>query len=623
MSTCHDLGMQVEIKEGQQKIVLAGNPNAGKSVVFNALTGLYVDVSNYPGTTLDISSAKFGDDVLIDTPGVYGVSSFNDEERVARDVIMQADVIINVVGALNLERDLFLTQQMIDMGKKVVVALNMIDEAKVQGVEIDVPKLREMLGVPVIPTVAIRKEGLDQVVRAISSATTGERLELVREHQAKYQAAGQAINPAEVLMILEDDPVICERNGVDLPGVRESIYLARRKRVDEIAALVVKEVKQGVKFSVKLGRAMLNPWTGVPILAVVLWVMYEFIGVIVAQDVVGFTEGTIMGGYYEPFVKGVYEFLVNAVGFSGAVETIIRQVLVGDYGLLTMTVTYIFGLLLPLVVGFYLFLAVLEDSGYLPRIATLTDRLLSSIGLNGRAIIPVILGFGCVTMATMTTRLLGSEREKRIAVFLLGLSIPCSAQLGVIAGLLSPLGGKLVLVFVGVILGVFVIAGTIMDRVLPGESTALLIDLPPIRLPKLNNVLKKTWNKSGAFVVEATPIFALGALLITVLQLTGLLEVLQNMLAPLTMGWLKLPREASIAFIMGIVRRDFGAAGLYTMPLTPVQTIIALVTITLFVPCIASVMMMFKERGWKEAIAMWLGTWIIAFFVGGIVAHLI
>jgi ferrous iron transport protein B len=270
-----------------------------------------------------------------------------------------------------------------------------------------------------------------------------------------------------------------------------------------------------------------------------------------------------------------------------------------------------------------LFLAVLEDSGYLPRIATLTDRLLSSIGLNGRAIIPVILGFGCVTMATMTTRLLGSEREKRIAVFLLGLSIPCSAQLGVIAGLLSPLGGKLVLVFVGVILGVFVIAGTIMDRVLPGESTALLIDLPPIRLPKLNNVLKKTWNKSGAFVVEATPIFALGALLITVLQLTGLLEVLQNMLAPLTMGWLKLPREASIAFIMGIVRRDFGAAGLYTMPLTPVQTIIALVTITLFVPCIASVMMMFKERGWKEAIAMWLGTWIIAFFVGGIVAHLI
>lgn len=619
MSTCHDLGVQVEIEEGQKKIVLAGNPNAGKSVFFNALTGLYVDVSNYPGTTLDISSAKLGEDVLIDTPGVYGVSSFNDEERVARDVILEADVIINVVGALHLERDLFLTQQIIDMGKKVVVALNMFDEAKAQGIQIDVPKLSELLGVPVIPTVAIKKEGIDEVVKSIPKAKVGRRLELVAEKAEQYPGK----NPAEILMVLEDDPIICERHGVTSQGLRESIYLARRQRVDEIAGKVVTETAQGAKFSVKLGRYMLNPWTGVPMLAAVLWVMYQFIGVIVAQDVVGFTEGTLMGQYYEPWMKGLYDGLVSLIGFSGHLETVVRQILVGDYGLLTMTVTYILGLLLPLVVGFYIFLAILEDSGYLPRIATLTDRLLSSIGLNGRAVIPVILGFGCVTMATMTTRLLGSEREKKIAVFLLGLSIPCSAQLGVIAGLLSPLGGKLVLVFVGVILAVFVIAGTIMDRLLPGESTALLIDLPPIRLPRVNNVLKKTWTKSVAFVVEAAPIFAFGALLITFLQLTGLLEFLQNLLAPLTVGWLKLPRDASVAFIMGIVRRDFGAAGLYTMSLTPVQTIVALVTITLFVPCIASVMMIFKERGWKEATAMWLGTWVIAFFVGGIVAHII
>ncbi len=621
MSTCHDNGYRVESNEGEKKIVLAGNPNAGKSVVFNALTGLYVDVSNYPGTTLDISSARLGEDILIDTPGVYGVSSFNDEERVARDVILEADLIINVVSALHLERDLFLTQQIIDMGKKVVVALNMVDEAKEQGIEIDLNKLQDLLGVPVIPTVAVKKTGIDEVVKAIPLARTGHALELVIENVKKYKE--RVPGQAEAVMVLEDDPVICKRYRVAAPDLRETVYLARRKRIDEIAKLVIKEADQGVKFSVRLGRLMINPWTGLPLLAVVLWVMYQFIGVVVAQDIVNFTEKTLMKNYYEPWVAGLFSQWLSNLGLTGSVGHVIGKILVGEYGLFTMTVTYVLGLLFPLVIGFYLFLSILEDSGYLPRIATLADRMLSSIGLNGRAVIPVILGFGCVTMATMTTRLLGSEREKKIAVFLLGLSIPCSAQLGVIAGLLSPLGAKMTIVFVSVILAVFILAGTIMDRLLPGESTPLLIDLPPIRLPRPSNVLKKTWTKSSAFVKEAIPIFAFGAFLITLLQLTGLLEILQNLLAPLTVGWLNLPRDASVAFIMGIVRRDFGAAGLYSMSLTPEQTIVALVTITLFVPCIASVMMIFKERGWKEATAMWLGTWVIAFAVGGIVAKII
>ncbi|HWJ03850.1 MAG TPA: nucleoside recognition domain-containing protein, partial [Verrucomicrobiae bacterium] len=463
--------------------------------------------------------------------------------------------------------------------------------------------------------------GIDKVLKTIPNARTGNCLGLVKVNIHNYK--GKVPGQAEAVMIMEDDDVIAKRFKIATPGLRETVYLSRRKRVDEIAQAVVQEVSQGAKFTVKLGRWMLSPISGVPILAVVLYAMYEFIGVFVAQTVVGVTEKGIMQGYYEPFMRNVYEALMASVGLTGIVGTILHQVFVGEFGLLTMTVTYVLGLLLPLVIGFYLFLAILEDSGYLPRVATLADRMLSSIGLNGRAVIPVILGFGCVTMATMTTRLLGSEREKRIAVFLLGLSIPCSAQLGVIAGLLSPLGGKMVLLFSVVILAVFVVAGTIMDKVLPGESTALLIDLPPIRLPRAGNVAKKTWTKSAAFVKEAFPIFALGALLISTLQITGLLEFFQGLLSPITVGWLKLPREASIAFIMGIVRRDFGAAGLYGMALTPVQTVVALVTITLFVPCIASIMMIFKERGWKEATAMWLGTWVIAFVVGGIVAQIL
>lgn len=297
-------------------------------------------------------------------------------------------------------------------------------------------------------------------------------------------------------------------------------------------------------------------------------------------------------------------------------------ILIGEFGVLTMTVTYVLGLLMPLVLGFYFFLALFEDSGYLPRIATLVDRLLTGIGLNGRAVIPLILGLGCVTMASITTRLLSSERERRITIFLLGLVIPCSAQLGIIVGLLAGIGSQYAALYALVILAVLVIVGTILNAVLPGKSTDLLIDLPPLRLPRVDNVLRKTGIKSYMFLKEATPLFALGALIISTLQITGLLIWLQKVLAPVTVSWLKLPPETATAFIMGLVRRDFGAAGLSHMALTPMETVISLITITLFVPCIASVLIIFKERGHQEAALMWVGTWVIAFIVGGIVAQL-
>ncbi|MDO6354354.1 ferrous iron transport protein B [Caloramator sp. CAR-1] len=609
MNCCE--GLKIEIPKGAKKIVLAGNPNVGKSVFFNALTGMYVDVSNFPGTTVDISHGKFGKDVVMDTPGVYGVSSFNDEERVAKDVIIYGDIILNVVDALHLDRDLFLTLQLIDMGKPLIVALNMMDDVERNGIKIDVDKLSEILGVPVIPTVAIQGKGIDEVKKRIYDAKVGRThpkiLEYIEGIKDKVQLQSEA------LMVLEDDEEMLNNYNLEPLNLREEIYRLRRQRVDDIVSKVVLKDYDRSTIRQKIGYFMLNPITGIPLLIAVLYVIYKVIGVFVAGTIVGITEETIMQGYYEPFIKNIFSNLFGE-------NSVLFRAFAGEFGLFTLTPTYVLGLLMPLVVAFYFFMSLLEDSGYLPRIAALTDKVLSFFGLNGRAIIPIILGFGCITMATITTRLLGTRREKIIATALLGLTIPCSAQLGVIAGMIAPLGAKYLLIYLTTIFIVFALTGTILNKLLPGESSHLFIDLPPVRMPRLSNVLKKTWTKTWMFLKEATPLFALGALIITLLNETNLLLYIQNFFAPFTVNILKLPKEAANAFIMGIIRRDFGAAGLTDLVLTPEQTVVSLVTITLFVPCIASIIVMFKERSKQEALSIWIGSFIMAFLVGGILA---
>ena len=609
---CHGAINAMNLPAGAKRIVLVGNPNVGKSVVFNRITGAYVDVSNYPGTTIEVSHGGYNGSVIIDTPGIYGVSSFNDEERVARDVILDADVIINIVDTVHLERDLFLTLQLIDMGKPVVVALNMYDEVRVQGLEIDVGGLEQLLGVRVVPTVAPTGEGIDDILQAAESAGTGNRsLSLVRDLR---DLSSVTDNEAEGLMILEGDEYVSGLHNTRPGGRREEIYLDRRQRVNAIVDQILGETDHGASLKVRVGRWMVRPLTGIPILAVILYAVYQVIGVFVAQTVVGVTEETLMQGYYEPFVRGILEGFIDPGSW-------IYTVLAGEFGVATMTVTYLIGLLLPLIIGFYLVLSLMEDSGYLPRLAVLVDRTMTGVGLNGRAVIPMILGLGCVTMATVTTRLLGNKREKIIMTFLLALAIPCSAQLGVITAMVAPLGATYLLLYAGVILGAFGAIGLLLNRFMPGESTDLFIDLPPLRLPRLNNVVMKTWTKTKLFMLEAGPYFFYGALIISAAQITGLLSSVQDWVAPLTVGWLGLPREAATAFIMGIVRRDFGAAGLYGLSMTSAQTLVSLVTITLFVPCVASVMVIWKERGTRMGMMIWLGTFALAFIIGGLVSR--
>lgn len=620
MSSCHT-NTEVDLKnhKDKTKLVLAGNPNVGKSVFFNALTGMYVDVSNFPGTTVDISQGVYKNYVVLDTPGVYGVSSFNDEERVARDVILNGDIILNVVDAVHMDRDLFLTQQLIDMGKRVIVALNMMDDVERNGLQIDVKKLSELLGVPVIPTIAVSKQGMEKLKSKLETASTGNTISGIKN--LMQSVIPKVSNPAEALLVLEEDENVIERNHIDEKyPFREKIYLQRRKRVNEIVNSVVTETSKGASFKTRLSQWMLKPITGIPILLITLFIMYQFLGVFIAQIVVGFTEEVVMGTYYNNFIMNVFSPLVKGYDF-------LEKFLIGEFGVLTMVPVYIVGLLLPLVIGFYFLLSILEDSGYLPRIAALMDRVLTKLGLNGRAIIPIILGFGCVTMATITTRILGSKRERFIATMLLGLAIPCSAQLGVIAGMISAIGPVYFLIYLATIMIVFVLAGTLLNLVVPGESTDLLIDIPPLRMPRIKNVLSKTYSKSVAFLKEASPLFVIGAVLITFMDHFGILLAIQNAIAPLTEGFLKLPKEVATAFIMGIVRRDFGAAGLFKLAeeglLSTVQILISLVVITLFVPCIAAILVIFKERSLKEALIIWFGSMLIAFLVGGLLAFVL
>ncbi len=613
-AACHGHSGGTEARGGAQTLVLTGNPNVGKSVVFAAFTGTYVDVSNFPGTTVELMRGRFGDIDVVDTPGVYGVSSFNDEERVARDIILGGDIIVNVVDAVHLERDLFLTLQLVDMGKRMVVALNMVDEARKRGVGVDRDLLEDLLGVPVVETVAVTGEGVDELKCAVERARTGHG-----DHELEpslVEMAARVGSRSEALMVLEGDPVVSARHGVEPGRSREEIYLRRRERVNDICRHVVSEQTEGAAFSARLSHWMMHPVTGLPLLLGVLAVMWVVLGQWIAGGLVGVLEEGLMLGYWVPFAQ-------RLVGSVFAEGTVPFTMLAGEFGVLTMTPTYLLGVILPLVAGFQVLMALLEDSGYLPRIAALADRSLTAVGLNGRAVIPLILGLGCVTMGTLTTRILGSKRERFIATALMAIAVPCSAQLAVIAGLMARTGWLPSALYVGFLVLVFGGVGAVLNRLVPGRSTDLLIDLPSLRVPRLDNVVRKSGMKVWNFMKEVTLFFAAGALLISLLEVTGALGWIIGVARPLTVGWLGLPAEAATAFVMGFVRRDFGATGFFTMDLTDAQLLVGMVTITLFVPCIASAMVILKERGWLYFGGLFASSIAVAFITGGLIFRLV
>ncbi|NLF30498.1 MAG: ferrous iron transport protein B [Planctomycetes bacterium] len=612
----------------RQRILIVGCPNVGKSALFNRLTGSYVTVSNYPGTTVGIARGRAagiaGGAEVVDTPGMYSLRPITDEERVALQVILEARgaTVLHVVDAKNLDRMLPLTLQMIEAGLPVVLVLNMADEAAAMDVRIDAPALERRLGIPVVPTVATRGKGIDVLTRRIPQAAPregfridyGEDLErAIARRQACGAAAGEGLSPrTRAVMRLQDDGAAAPGRQATGDGPQHTVLAAARREamrlLDGVAAFP--EVSpRGLREAV--GRLCVHPVWGVPILLAVLYFgLYTFVGGFGAGTIVDFLEGTLFEGIINPWFQRVGEQLLPWAA--------VRDLFVGEYGIFTLGLRYAVAIILPIVGTFFLAFSILEDSGYLPRLAMLVDRLFKKLGLNGRAVVPIVLGFGCDTMGTMVTRTLETRREKIIASILLALAIPCSAQLGVILGLLGGNIGALG-VWAGVLAGVFLLTGVLAARLLPGEKPRFYMEMPPMRLPRPGNVLIKTYSRMVWYFREVLPLFLLASVFIWLGELTGLFDLAVRAIAP-AVRLMGLPGEAAVAFLFGFFRRDYGAAGLFdlqqTHGLTGVQLAVAAISLTLFLPCVAQFLILRKERGWGFALGVSAGIVAAAFGVG-------
>lgn len=630
------------------RIALIGNPNVGKSVIFGHLTGKYVTVSNYPGTTVEISYGNISLDgkkcVVVDTPGVNSLIPMSEDERVTRDILLKErpSLVIQVADSKNLKRTLLLTLQIAEMGIPMVLDLNMEDEARDRGIIINVPKLKEMLGIEVVTTIAPQRKGFRELKNSLLNP-------LVPRVNVKYMPAVEeciegisALLPRAnisrrsiAVMILSGDESLKEWLTGNLPAetikkietlrdecqvrmqgrLSAAINQARLDLATDISRRVIKHIPpEGGRLFSLLGRISMHPFWGIPVLLSVLFGLYEFVGVFGAGTLVDFFEETIFGEYINPMATKIVTMVVPI--------SFVREMLVGEYGLITVALTYSIAIILPITTTFFIAFAILEDSGYLPRLAIMSNKIFNLMGLNGKAVLPMVLGLGCGTMAVMTSRILESRRDRVIITFLLALAVPCSAQLGVILGMLSSLSFTATIIWVGCVLAVLFVSGYLASKVIRGERTDFFLEIPPIRRPALMNILIKTAGRVEWYLKEAVPLFILGTLILFLLHKLNLLVVIERITSPVVVGLLGLPEKTTESFILGFLRRDYGAAGLFTMAekglLTPVQSLVSLVTITLFIPCLANFFMIIKEMGLKTALAMVTIVFPLAFLAGGL-----
>jgi ferrous iron transport protein B len=431
----------------------------------------------------------------------------------------------------------------------MLLVLNMIDEARARGVDVDAATLAGEIGVPVVEMVATEGRGMQALREALPRAA-----------------------PPRVLREAGEDVFTWAHERA-----------ARYRRISTLSLARTEEI---------IARLVRQPLTGLPILAGVLYLMYLFVGVFGAQTLVELLEDTVFGLYVNPAAAWAASYLPWAF---------VRDLLVGEYGLVTMGLTYAIGIVLPVVTTFFLVFGLLEDSGYIPRLAIFTDRLFRAMGLNGKAVLPMVLGLGCDTMATMTTRILGTPKERLIAILLLALGVPCSAQLATILGILGGISFWALLTLFGVVLGQMVIVGFLAAQVLAGDRSDFILELPPIRVPGIRNLLTKTALRVRWYLGEAVPLFLVGTLLLFGLDRIGALDRLADAARPVVTGWMGLPPRTAEVFVMGFLRRDYGAAGLFELArsgaLSGLQAVVALTVMTLFVPCVANLLMIVKERG--------------------------
>lgn len=644
---------EIDIK-GKKKIVLIGNPNVGKSVVFGLLTGKYVTVSNYPGTTVEVAYGKtsFGhkDAICIDTPGVNSLVPRSEDERVTRDILLEEQdrIVVVIADAKNLNRSLLLTLQLIEMGIPLVLDLNMYDEAAERGIKIDVNRLKGILGIDCVETVATEKRGLPKLIQAISSPLKsnfkidyGKDIEsAIAEISSLLPELGAEKRGLSLILLSRDETLkdylaakkfdakimhkitdIIKRTQAKY--ARPLSFVIARRRHDGIAKILNQVFSAGhipvEGFAERLGRVMMHPLWGIPFMAIVLVAVYKFVGEFGAGTLVDFLEEKVFGGFLNPWATRAVEFLVPFKFF--------QEMLVGEYGIITMAVTYSIAIIFPIVGTFFIAFGILEDSGYLPRLAVMVDKVFNLMGLNGKAVLPMVLGLGCDTMATLTARILETKKERIIATLLLALAIPCSAQLGVILSMLAGVSWKASLVWAGVIVLNLLVVGAVANKLLPGRRGDFILEIPPIRLPQFSNILLKVAARIKWYLKEAVPLFILGTLILFFANKVGLLILIEKAASPIVVGFLGLPLKATEAFIVGFLRRDYGAAGLYVLQknglLDPIQVLVSVVTITLFVPCIAQFFVTIKERGLRAAVIMILFIFPYAFLFGGLLNYIL
>ena len=632
-----------------EKVALVGNPNVGKSVIFGLLTGRYVIVSNYPGTTVEVSHANISLDGrryhVVDTPGVNNLIPMSEDEKVTRDMLLheKPSVILQVGDSKNLKRTLLLTAQLGEMGLPVILDLNMEDEAREMGINIDIGKLKSLVGVEVVSTIAPERKGIRGLKAAINKKNKVPEINVqydpvIEEYIEKislYLIDANVSKRSLALMILSGDESLSDWLNTNLEAdvimaleklrsecqekftrpISVIINETRLKKASEIAEMVTKKTSfvHG-SIAATFGRLSMHPLWGIPILLIVLFGLYEFVGVFGAGILVSFLENKIFGEYLIPMFTKVFRILIP---FS-----LLQEMFIGEYGLITMALKYAIGIILPITTTFFIAFALLEDSGYLPRLAIMSNKVFNMLGLSGKAVLPMVLGLGCGTMAVMTTRILESRRERIIATFLLALAVPCAAQLGIIMGMLGALSAKAMSIWVLSVLGVLLFSGYLASKIVPGEKPGFFLEIPPIRKPTLKNIAIKTSSRVIWYLKEAVPLFMLGTFILFVLHKLALLGLIQSFAAPVVVNILGLPEKTTEAFIIGFLRRDYGAAGLFAMAqkglLAPIQSVVSLVTITLFIPCLAHFFMLLKERGIKMALTMALIIFPMAIFFGGL-----
>ncbi|MEM1536579.1 MAG: ferrous iron transport protein B [Candidatus Bathyarchaeia archaeon] len=639
------------------RVALAGNANVGKSVIFNQLTGLNQVVGNWPGKTVERAEGTLhfkGYDIhVIDLPGIYSLSAFSIEEIVSRDYIAveKPDVIINVVDASALERNLYLTLQLLELETPMVMALNQVDYAAKKGIRINVEKLSERLGIPVVPTVAITGSGINELLTTVIAVIRGEKsfkplkIRFGAEIEEKVQRIQEVVEkrlphlcnvyPARwiAIKLLERDEDIAGKirnyeNGKEILEYAERLASELEKIHGEpspvilaserysIASKIAREVTvietpPRISLEQKLDAITTHRILGYPILVGVVLAMFSLI----------FIGGSLLSTILESLLGSVASYIEGALAFLP--QEAVKLVVEGVFGGIIAGII----IALPYIVPFYIILALLEDSGYLPRAAFLMDNLMHKIGLHGKAFIPLILGYGCSVPACIGCRIMETNRERLIAAFVVTL-IPCAARTVVILGLV----GRYVGLHAALALYIFdlmlvLIVGRAAFKFLPGEPVGLIMEMPPYKKPALRIILTKTWSRLKDFVYIAFPIIVGGSLAITALNVSGLMEYVVVGAKPLLNGWLGLPEVAGIPLIFGVLRKELALILLSELiplkSLSPIQMITFALVIMVYIPCVATIAALVREFGWRKALAITFVDIILALLLGGVVYRIL